>query len=87
MEKYKWIQNVACRTIEGETVIIGASQQEVHLLDDVATFLWQHLEQGATVPQLVEQLTAQYEVAHSVAEQDIREFLDTLIEKELVQML
>ena len=84
-ENWKWHAAVACREIGGETVIVGTDKREVHITDEVGTFLWQHLKHGATIAKLTELLCADYDVSEGRACQDVKEFVDELVAKQLLE--
>lgn len=78
-------KKIACRTIADETIIIGIEQGEVHLLNDTATTMWQALEKAPqSINSLVNLITSLYNVSNTVAQQDVQEFVTTLLEKDLL---
>ena len=70
--------------IQGQAVIVAPARRELHEFDETATFLWSVLAEEVTVADLVAALCGEYEVDESTAEKDVREFVATLEERELV---
>ena len=72
------------REIAGEYIIIptGSTALEFNGLitvNEVGVLLWKMLQEDVTIEQLVQGVTAEYDVEETVAREDILEFLDTLI--------
>lgn len=62
-------------------VPIGTQTSEIHgmiALSESGELLWKALEDGATIEKLICILTDNYEVDSSVAERDVRNFLEQL---------
>jgi hypothetical protein len=70
--------------IQGQAVIVAPAKRELHEFDETATFLWSVLAKDVTVADLVAAMCGEYEVDEATAEKDIREFVATLEQKELV---
>lgn len=70
--------------IEGQAVILTPARHELHMLDEVGTFLWNQLEAARSLHELVEALCDTYEVGPERAENDVRAFLASLEAKGLV---
>ncbi len=70
--------------IHGQAVIVAPAKRELHEFDETATFLWSVLAKDVTVADLVAAMCGEYEVDEATAEKDIREFVATLEQKELV---
>ncbi len=78
-------KRIAFRTVGDETIIIGISGGEVHLLNDTASFLWNLLAKEPQSPdKLARALTAAYDVDEAEAQNDISEFLANLKAKKLI---
>ena len=54
-------------------------------LNETGAFLWKALEQGATKEELLEKLTAEYDVDEDTAKKDIDAFVAKLEEAKLVK--
>jgi len=71
------------RLVAGETILVPIIRQmgeeaSLYTLDEVATFLWEHLDGQHTGCDLVKALTQTYAVEAAQAEKDVRSFLEQL---------
>lgn len=73
------------REVEGGIVALDAHQQEYLAINATGRLLWPHLEQGATRRQLVDTLTASFEVDEATAAADLDAFLADLAERGLLR--
>ncbi len=65
-------------------VPVGAQTSEMHgmiALSESGELLWNALEKGATIEELTEILTKNYEVEVAVATEDVKKFIDSLKEQ------
>lgn len=72
------------REIAGDYVIIPTGQTVLEFnglitVNEVGVSLWNMLQQEVTEDELVRGILEEYEVEEEVAREDIREFLDTLV--------
>ena len=78
---------VACRTLDGEAVIVHSRTRRLHVLDEVGTFLWEAFDEGnRTVGEAIEAVHREFEVDLEIAERDVRDFLQALKTEELVRL-
>lgn len=77
-EHPKLVRNpdVSWRTIEGQSVLIFNKEGEVQVLNDVGTYVWEHLEE--TPETLATSISEQYDVTPEEALKDVREFIDKM---------
>jgi Coenzyme PQQ synthesis protein D (PqqD) len=78
--------DVLIREIGGESVILDLKSQRYLGLDAVGTRMWQVLLESNSVQAAYDALLAEYEVEPAALEQDIREFLDRLLENKLISI-
>ncbi|HEY9723742.1 MAG TPA: PqqD family protein [Oscillatoriaceae cyanobacterium] len=76
---------VAARVVDGETLILTPADSVLHTLNPVATRIWELLSEHRTLDALVAALTREYDVDRAVAEQDVRNLLTELAEKQIVE--
>jgi len=70
---------VACRTLEGEAVIVHSRTRRMHVLDPVGTFIWESCARGdLTLRQVAEALGESYEVESVEAQRDVLSFVEEL---------
>lgn len=74
---------LAWREVDGAMVIISPEDSQVHELNEIASLFWKHAD-GKTLDQLVERISAEYEVARETARADLEELLAALGEKQLM---
>lgn len=77
------------KTIAGSTVAVPVGDNLVNLqlmltLNESGAFLWNLLENSATEDELVQKMTAEYDVEESIARQDVTEFIKILKENHIV---
>lgn len=77
--------NVATRKILDETILVPirgmvAQRMEIFSLNEVAAFVWKRLDGVTTVGQLVEAVTAEFEVEPELARSDIGDLIEQLRE-------
>jgi hypothetical protein len=83
-------REVVSRQIEGELVIVPIRRgvgnlNALYTLNAVGSVLWEYLSEGHTVPEMVQRVCAEFEVSVIQAQNDIRDFVDSLLEEQLVQ--
>ncbi|MDP7038203.1 MAG: PqqD family protein [Myxococcota bacterium] len=79
---WKWNPKVACRTLEGTAFILLNSR--MLSLNEVGTFLWGQLEEGASLEHLVGGVLEEFDTDETQAKEDAQVFVNTLIDKELL---
>jgi len=70
--------------ISGQSVIVVPAKSELHLLDEVGTFLWIELRRSRSPKELVASVRDEFEVGLEQAQRDVDDFLAMLLEKGLV---
>jgi len=88
--RYKRNQDVVSRNIEGELVIVPIRSgvgdlNSLYTLNAVGSVLWEFMNEGHTVPEMVERVCREFEVTEAQAHPDIETFLDSLMAEQLVQ--
>jgi hypothetical protein len=71
------------RSIAGESVVValGAASKNFNgiiKLNETGRFLWDILADGATLDELIEKMTAEYEVEPEIAKADIEKFVGSV---------
>jgi hypothetical protein len=70
--------------VRGQAVIVVPSRSEVHVLDEVGSFLWSELRTSRTAKELAQSVWEEFDVALDQAERDVHAFLETLAGKGLL---
>lgn len=83
--------NFVLREIAGEYIIIpvGATTLKFNGLitvNEIGVLLWNMLQKEVTIEDLVQGVLAEYDVQEEVAREDIKEFLDKLVEGEILNL-
>ncbi len=82
-ERWRRDDALPFQEIQGQAVIVCPARQELHQLDETATFLWNRLERPCAVADLAEALCGEFEVEPGQAERDVRAFLTDIEKKGL----
>ena len=73
-------------TLDGEAVLLQPEAGMYYGMNDVATVLWERLEEPATVADLRAELRSEFDVEAAVADRDLRAFLSDLEAADLVEI-
>lgn len=85
MEKIIRNEEVAYRVVDGEAVMLNPIDNQIHLLNDVATFIWLELEKESDYNELLGSVCEEFEVDRSQASEDLNNYIIELSEKGLVE--
>jgi hypothetical protein len=80
------------RQIEGELVIVPIRSgvgdlNSLYTLNQVGSVLWDFMNEGHTIEEMVSRVCDEFEVSGSQAQNDIQNFLGAMLEEKLVQPL
>lgn len=70
-------ERTAARVIEGRGVVIVIDQQKLHTLNEVGTRVWE-LADGRALSEIVDAVTAEFEVERAQALDDVRKFVEEM---------
>jgi hypothetical protein len=92
VKRYVRNRDVVSRQIEGELVIVPIRRgvgdlNSLYTLNPVGSVLWDFLNEGHTLPEMVQRVCDEFEVTGNQAKADIQEFLGSLLEEKLIQSL
>ena len=73
-------------TLDGEAVLLQPEAGMYYGMNEVATMLWERLEEPATVASLRAELRSEFDVEAAVADRDLRAFLADLEAADLVEI-
>ena len=73
-------------TLDGEAVLLQPEAGMYYGMNDVATVLWERLEEPATVADLRAELRSEFDIEAAVADRDLRAFLSDLEAADLVEI-
>jgi len=93
-DNVRFIRNreVVSRQIEGELIIVPIRHgvgdlNSLYTLNQVGVVLWDFMQEEHTVPEMMNRVCEEFEVTAAQAQDDIRAFLDSLLEEKLVQLV
>jgi hypothetical protein len=72
------------REVDGQVVVVDSQQSECFAVNRTGRLLWPQLEAGATRGELIETLTARFDVAEATAAADVDAFLAALAARGLL---
>ena len=75
--------NFVARAIDNELILVPlrnnvADMTEIFNLNEVGHFIWNEIQEEATVKSLTEKIVSEYNVVSEVAQTDLEEFLKDL---------
>jgi len=79
-------EGVPWRIIEGEAILVQVETGEVIHLNEVATEIWRAVDGKKTIAEIIDQITASFEVKRDEASKDTLEFVNKLLDKSLVTL-
>lgn len=82
--RYRQDSRLPYQEIEGQTVVVVPAKNELHVLDEVGTFLWTELSRFCSAEDLAQILCEEFDVGPDQAKRDVDAFLETLLGKELL---
>jgi hypothetical protein len=88
--RYERNHDVVSRKIEGELIIVPIRSgvgdlNSLYTLNPVGSVLWDFMDQGHTIQEMVQRICDEFEVTAAQAQQDIEAFLDSLMTEQLIQ--
>ena len=72
-------------SVADELVMFDTEKGKYYGLNDIATEIWNILDEPVTVEELCEALTAEFEVSEEECREDLLTFLPKLLEKGLIK--
>lgn len=87
MEGYQKAEGLSWTKMNDCIVILDTREgRQFHEFDEIATFLWEQMDEVNGVSDLVSKLTDQYDVDQDTASSDVEEFFETLKSKNLITL-
>lgn len=85
MRKPNRVDRLAYKTIGDETIILDTKlNQQVHQLNELASFIWNLCDGEHEVHQIVEKVCLEFEVSKDEANRDVHDFIVELEKKTLL---
>ena len=77
-------EEVLFQEVSGELVLLDLSGENYFGLDEIGARIWQLLDQGRSVGELLDTLLDEYNVSREILENDLEELLGKLSEAGLI---
>jgi hypothetical protein len=78
--------DVLVNCVEGESVLLNLASESYFGLDEVGTRMWDVLMTSSSIQSAYENLLAEFEVSADQLQQDLRGFVETLLDHGLVEL-
>lgn len=78
--------DVVSRVLDGEAVLLDLKEGIYFGLNEVGTFLWEQIAEGATLSGLRAQLVAEFDVDEPTADRDLQDLVAELRRRGLVEV-
>lgn len=78
------VDEVASEVLEGEAVLINLSNGMYYSIDGVGGRIWELIERGAPLSEIVQDIAARFDVDEKTAGADLRTFMNELVAENLV---
>ena len=82
---YRIASGVVSTEVEGEVVLVDPHTEEFMGLNKAGSIIWDGLARGDTIGQIAEMLRGEYDDQTADFEADVREFLDSLLGRNLIE--
>jgi len=77
-------EEVASKVIDGEAIIINLANGVYYSMDKVGAFVWDLLQTGYNLEEVIAAVTGQYDVTRDQAESNVRDLVQELVQEQLV---
>lgn len=75
---------VAGRIIDGEAVLVLSESGQINVLNSVGSRIWELADGTRSVDEITAAIVEEYDVSPQQAERDVNEFVQRLVEKEML---
>ena len=77
-------EEVAAKVMDGEAILINLSNGVYYSMDKVGGFVWELIEQGYSIQQMIAAITVRYDVSREQVQADVEELTEKLRAENLV---
>ncbi len=78
--------DISVRKIQEEIFILDRKNSVIHSFNKIGAFIWEHLQSGTGIKEIVMAVVEQFDVDESTAMTDTIEFITELKKKELISI-
>ena len=64
-------------------MIVGLDDNTMNILNDVGTFIWERVDAGKTLREIISEICAEYEVDEKTAKHDTETFVGEMLSKKI----
>jgi len=77
-------EEVAAKVLDGEAIIINLANGIYYSTDKVGALVWEQLQAGSSLEEVIGAVTGRYEVGREQAEADVRQLVQELVAENLL---
>jgi hypothetical protein len=77
-------EEVAAKVIDGEAIIINLANGIYYSMDKVGGFIWDMVQSGHSLEEIIQGVTERYDVAREKVESDVLELVEEMLRENLV---
>jgi len=82
----KRVEDMVCADLNDMTVMMSIENGNYYGLDDIATVIWNIIEEPLKVGDLIDKLVQEFEISAEECEKDVISFLNELEEQNLLEV-
>ena len=72
------------REMDGETFILSETGDKIITMNKVASYIWQQSDGKQSLNQILGKILEDFEIDRKQAENDLRQFIDEMLEKDMI---
>ena len=84
---YKTASDLSIRNIGKEIFVLKRSTATIHSFNATGALIWNLLQERSPHSEIAGRLTTQFDVPKDIAEDDVAEFIDSLIKNQLIEIV
>ena len=84
IERYRIEEGVAHREVEGQTLLLAASESNLLTLNGTGQFIWRRLARGSDVAALTSAFAREFDLGVDAARRDVEAFIGHLLDRKLI---
>ncbi len=78
--------SAAARRLGEEMIILSEEGDELHVLNELGTFLWQSFDGTRSLETILDLVSSEYDITREAAERDLLSFVEELRRKDLIEV-
>lgn len=83
--KFQRAHNIFTKNVKGKWYTLSKDKKNIHILNPVASFIWELLEKPISVNKIVDKLTDEYEVSKERAQKDVNKFIRLYLRRKFIK--